>query len=330
MLGSAGIIVMDETTCMVWAAQNLLHFYKHESCGKCTPCREGGDWLHKLLSKIDRGEGEMRDLDLLLSVSNNIVGKTLCAFGDAAATPALTTLKHVPRRVRGAHPRRPLHGAGRLARPRQAARMSARGDAMRARDQIDACDVSISTRDHRAARADLRRLPVLRAVGGLHGLDGAQGLRLHPGSRRAEPGRPRRVCCSRSPTSSSCSSRRSCGRRPPTRCCSSLAPIISAAAAFAAFSVVPFGAETTLFGLLDRADSAGGDRRQRRRAGHLRDHLDGRLRHRARRLELQQQVLAARRPALVGADDQLRAVLRPVARGGHHAGRLAVAARDRR
>ena len=49
LLGSAGIIVMDETTCMVWAAQNLLHFYKHESCGKCTPCREGGDWLHKLL-----------------------------------------------------------------------------------------------------------------------------------------------------------------------------------------------------------------------------------------------------------------------------------------
>ncbi len=93
MLGSAGIIVMDETTCMVWAAENLLHFYKHESCGKCTPCREGGDWLHKLLGKIERGEGEMRDLDLLLSISNNIVGKTLCAFGDAAATPVLTTIK---------------------------------------------------------------------------------------------------------------------------------------------------------------------------------------------------------------------------------------------
>jgi NADH-quinone oxidoreductase subunit F len=93
LLGSAGIIVMDDTTCMVWAAQNLLHFYKHESCGKCTPCREGGDWLHRLLSKIERGDGETRDLDLLLSVANNIVGKTLCAFGDAAATPALTTLK---------------------------------------------------------------------------------------------------------------------------------------------------------------------------------------------------------------------------------------------
>jgi NADH-quinone oxidoreductase subunit F len=94
MLGSAGIIVMDETTCMVWAAMNLMHFYAHESCGKCTPCREGGDWLFKILAKIERGDGEMRDLDLLTSVSNNIAGKTLCAFGDAEATPPLTTLKH--------------------------------------------------------------------------------------------------------------------------------------------------------------------------------------------------------------------------------------------
>jgi len=94
MLGSAGIIVMDETTCMVWAAKNLLYFYKHESCGKCTPCREGGDWLFKILTRIENGEGELRDIDLLTSVGNNIAGKTLCAFGDAAATPALTTVKH--------------------------------------------------------------------------------------------------------------------------------------------------------------------------------------------------------------------------------------------
>ena len=92
LLGSAGIIVMDETTCMVWAAENLLYFYKHESCGKCTPCREGGDWLHRLLGKIERGEGQMKDLDLLLSVANNIMGKTLCAFGDAEATPVLSTI----------------------------------------------------------------------------------------------------------------------------------------------------------------------------------------------------------------------------------------------
>ncbi len=93
MLGSAGMIVMDDTTCMVWVAQNLLHFYRHESCGKCTPCREGGDWLFKMLGKIERGEGQMRDIELLLSVADNIAGKTLCAFGDAAATPVLTTIK---------------------------------------------------------------------------------------------------------------------------------------------------------------------------------------------------------------------------------------------
>ena len=94
LLGSAAIVVLDDTTCMVWLAENLLHFYRHESCGKCTPCREGTDWLHKILRRIERGEGQPRDLDLLQSVSSNIAGKTLCAFGDAAVTPVLTTLKH--------------------------------------------------------------------------------------------------------------------------------------------------------------------------------------------------------------------------------------------
>jgi len=93
LLGSAGLIVLDESVCMVWLAMNLLHFYRHESCGKCTPCREGGDWLYKLLQRIERGEGRPKDIDLLFGVANNIVGKTLCAFGDAAATPVLTTLK---------------------------------------------------------------------------------------------------------------------------------------------------------------------------------------------------------------------------------------------
>jgi NADH-quinone oxidoreductase subunit F len=94
LLGSAAIVVLDDTTCMVWLAQNLLHFYRHESCGKCTPCREGTDWLHKILQRIEAGEGQMRDLDLLSSISSNIAGKTLCAFGDAAVTPVVTTLKH--------------------------------------------------------------------------------------------------------------------------------------------------------------------------------------------------------------------------------------------
>ena len=94
LLGSAGIIVLDDTTCMVWLAENLLRFYRHESCGKCTPCREGTQWLLNILEKIERGDGEMKDLALLESVAGLIAGKTLCAFGDAAATPALTTLKH--------------------------------------------------------------------------------------------------------------------------------------------------------------------------------------------------------------------------------------------
>ncbi len=92
MLGSAAIMVMDETTCMVWLAENLLHFYRHESCGKCTPCREGTDWLFKLLRRIERGEGAMADLDLLQNISNNIAGKTLCPFGDAAVAPVLSTI----------------------------------------------------------------------------------------------------------------------------------------------------------------------------------------------------------------------------------------------
>ena len=93
LLGSAAIIVMDDTTCMVWAAENLMHFYRHESCGKCTPCREGADWMLKILQQIERGEGEMRDLDLLESVANNINGKTLCPFGDAEVAPVLSTLQ---------------------------------------------------------------------------------------------------------------------------------------------------------------------------------------------------------------------------------------------
>ena len=94
MLGSAAIMVMDDTTCMVWLAENLLHFYRHESCGKCTPCREGTDWLYKLISRIERGEGRLEDIDLIVRVANNIGGKTLCPFGDAAVAPALTTVTH--------------------------------------------------------------------------------------------------------------------------------------------------------------------------------------------------------------------------------------------
>ena len=93
LLGSAAIMVLDDTTDMVWLAENLLHFYRHESCGKCTPCREGTDWLYRLLHRMIEGKATEKDIPLLQSVANNINGKTLCAFGDAAATPVLTTLK---------------------------------------------------------------------------------------------------------------------------------------------------------------------------------------------------------------------------------------------
>ena len=93
LLGSAAIIALDDTTDMVWLAENLLHFYQHESCGKCTPCREGTDWLYRLLHRMIGGQSTEKDIALLESVANNINGKTLCAFGDAAATPVLTTLK---------------------------------------------------------------------------------------------------------------------------------------------------------------------------------------------------------------------------------------------
>jgi NADH-quinone oxidoreductase subunit F len=94
MLGSAALIVMDETTDMVWVAENLIHFYRHESCGKCTPCREGADWMHKILQKLLRGEGMAKDIDLLLSVASNIGGKTLCPFGDAEIAPVISTIQH--------------------------------------------------------------------------------------------------------------------------------------------------------------------------------------------------------------------------------------------
>ena len=110
LLGSAAIMVLDETTDMVWLAENLLHFYRHESCGKCTPCREGTDWLYRLLHRMMNGEGR-EGHPLLQSVANQINGKTLCAFGDAAATPVLTTLKlfrpEFEATSKGDSPRRP-------------------------------------------------------------------------------------------------------------------------------------------------------------------------------------------------------------------------------
>ena len=90
MLGSAGFIVMDETTCMVDALANLTRFYAHESCGQCTPCREGVSWMEKIVRRIEDGKGQKGDLELLLDICDNISFKTLCPMGDAALGPVVS------------------------------------------------------------------------------------------------------------------------------------------------------------------------------------------------------------------------------------------------
>jgi NADH-quinone oxidoreductase subunit F len=94
MLGSGAVIVMDETTCMVRALERLSYFYFEESCGQCTPCREGTGWLYRVVNRIENGQGRMEDLALLDNVADNIAGRTICALGDAAALPVKSFLKH--------------------------------------------------------------------------------------------------------------------------------------------------------------------------------------------------------------------------------------------
>ncbi|MDO5086833.1 MAG: NADH-quinone oxidoreductase subunit NuoF [Comamonadaceae bacterium] len=94
MLGSGAVIVMDDSRCMVKSLQRLSYFYMHESCGQCTPCREGTGWLWRVVDRIERGEGRQSDMDLLDSVAGNIMGRTICALGDAAAMPVRAMLKH--------------------------------------------------------------------------------------------------------------------------------------------------------------------------------------------------------------------------------------------
>ncbi|MEN9367969.1 MAG: oxidoreductase (quinone) subunit [Pseudomonadota bacterium] len=94
MLGSGAVIVMDETRCMVKSLLRLSYFYAHESCGQCTPCREGTGWLFKMVERIEHGHGRPDDLALLDNVAENIMGRTICALGDAAAMPVRGMLKH--------------------------------------------------------------------------------------------------------------------------------------------------------------------------------------------------------------------------------------------
>ncbi|MGC9162329.1 MAG: NADH-quinone oxidoreductase subunit NuoF [Thiomonas sp.] len=94
MLGSGAVIVLNDTRCMVKSLMRLSYFYQHESCGQCTPCREGTGWLYRVVHRIENGRGRMEDLDLLNSVSDNIAGRTICALGDAAAMPVKSFIKH--------------------------------------------------------------------------------------------------------------------------------------------------------------------------------------------------------------------------------------------
>ncbi|MFN7508540.1 MAG: NADH-quinone oxidoreductase subunit NuoF, partial [Betaproteobacteria bacterium] len=94
MLGSGAVIVMDETRCMVKCLERLSYFYYEESCGQCTPCREGTGWLYRVVHRIETGKGKPEDIDLLNSVADNIQGRTICALGDAAAMPVRAFIKH--------------------------------------------------------------------------------------------------------------------------------------------------------------------------------------------------------------------------------------------
>ncbi|CAH1386036.1 NADH-quinone oxidoreductase subunit NuoF [Candidatus Nitrotoga sp. M5] len=94
MLGTGAIIIMDDNTCMVRALERLSYFYFEESCGQCTPCREGTGWLYRIIHRIEKGEGRPEDLDLLLDLCENIAGRTICALGEAAAWPVQGFLKH--------------------------------------------------------------------------------------------------------------------------------------------------------------------------------------------------------------------------------------------
>jgi NADH-quinone oxidoreductase subunit F len=93
-LGTAAVVVWDDQTSIVDVLHNITRFFAHESCGQCTPCREGTGWLDRMLKRIIAGQGRSEDLGLLLDVANRIEGHTICALGDAAAWPVQSFLKH--------------------------------------------------------------------------------------------------------------------------------------------------------------------------------------------------------------------------------------------
>ena len=93
MLGSGGVVVLDDQTCMVKYAQRIMMFYQHESCGWCIPCREGTDWLKKTLNRFHAGGGVKKDIDNIQYLAENMLGRTFCPLGDAAAMPIISIVK---------------------------------------------------------------------------------------------------------------------------------------------------------------------------------------------------------------------------------------------
>jgi NADH-quinone oxidoreductase subunit F len=94
MLGTRALQIFDETTCVVRAVGRWIAFYAHESCGKCTPCREGNFWMVQVLDRLERGEGSEADLDKLLDICDNLLGRSFCALGDGATSPVMSSIKH--------------------------------------------------------------------------------------------------------------------------------------------------------------------------------------------------------------------------------------------
>jgi len=96
MLGSGAVIVFHEATCIVWVILKLIRFFRHESCGKCTPCRQGTRWLEQIIGAIEHGRGRPGDIEKIESICDNILGRTVCPLGDAAVMPIQSAIKRWP------------------------------------------------------------------------------------------------------------------------------------------------------------------------------------------------------------------------------------------
>jgi NADH-quinone oxidoreductase subunit F len=93
MLGSGAVIVLHDQTCIVWTILRLIHFFRHESCGKCTPCREGTGWLEQMIARIEKGGGKPGDVEKIDDICGNILGRTVCPLGDAAVMPIQSAIR---------------------------------------------------------------------------------------------------------------------------------------------------------------------------------------------------------------------------------------------